>query len=105
MDSQLSSILQKNPNVIPIWVISKQIKLKKHKFLINKDLTWGDFIFRGIRKNIEEKNKNNKDISLFVFINNKILPKNTSLIGEIYNEYKSIDKFLYVTVLQENTFG
>ena len=42
--------------------------------------------------------------ALFMFIDNKIYPI-TSLIGNIYDENKDNDGFLYITYCQENTFG
>jgi GABA(A) receptor-associated protein len=42
--------------------------------------------------------------ALFMFVNNKIFPI-TSPVGNIYDENKDADGFLYVTYCQENTFG
>ncbi len=38
------------------------------------------------------------------YINN-IIPPNNNFIGEIYNDLKDEDGFLYITYSSENTFG
>ena len=42
--------------------------------------------------------------ALFMFVNNKMFPI-TSMVGNIYDDNKDPDGFLYVTYCQENTFG
>ena len=73
--------------------------IDKHKFLVPRDITVGQFLFV-IRKRIKLDSK----AALFIFIDNKI-PSTSSLIGSIYDTDKNKDLFLYVTYSGENTFG
>jgi GABA(A) receptor-associated protein len=100
---ECTRIRQKYPDRIPI-VVEKHndsnIKdIDKHKYLVPKDLSVGQFIFI-IRKRLvltPEK-------ALFIFVNNT-LPPTSSEIGQIYTQYKDPDGFLYITYSGENTFG
>ena len=73
--------------------------LKKSKYIIPKDLTIGQIIYI-IRKRIILDSK----MSIFIYINNKI-PMTNSKIGEIYEDNKDEDGFLYIKYAGENTFG
>lgn len=98
-------IRTKYPDRIPIILerssncISSVPDIDKHKFLVPRDITVGQFLFV-IRKRI----KLNSKTALFIFINNKI-PSASSLIGSIYDTDKNEDLFLYATYSGENTFG
>lgn len=73
--------------------------IDKHKFLVQHDLTIGQFI-TVIRKRI----KLQKDEAIFIFVNN-ILPPISGRIATIYEEHKNKDGFLYITYNTESTFG
>jgi len=96
-------ILNKYPDRIPIICEqsnnSKLQKLTKSKFLVPKDLTAGQFAYV-IRKKI----KLNQEQAIFLFINNT-LPPTASMIGNLYNEHKDVDGFLYVVFSEEAVFG
>ena len=97
-------IKTKYPNRLPI-IINKAKKcelpeIEKTKFLIPGDLTMGQFMFV-IRKRIKLAETD----SLFLFINDKIIPLSSSLVSSIYEEYKDEDGFLYVSYCNENVFG
>ena len=94
----------KYPNRFPI-IISKAKKcelpeIEKTKFLIPGDLTMGQFMFV-IRKRIKLADTD----SIFLFINEKILPLTSSLVSSVYEEHKDEDGFLYVSYCNENVFG
>ena len=94
----------KYPNRYPI-IISKGNKcelsnIDKTKFLIPGDLTMGQIIFI-VRKRIKLDDTD----SLFLFINDKILPASSSVISSVYNDHKDEDGFLYITYCNENVFG
>jgi len=96
-------ILNKHLSKVPI-ICEKPKKINvpnisKTKFLVSRDLTVGHFIFI-IRNFIDV----NQDTALFLFIND-IIPPNSACISDIYNSYKDIDGFLYITYSTENTFG
>ena len=98
-----TKIKEKHPERIPIIVTkSKNCKLKemdKYKFLAPYDLTLGQFLVV-IRKRIELDTAE----ALFVFVNNTLI--NTSqTLGNIYDECKDKDGFLYMTYCNENVFG
>jgi GABA(A) receptor-associated protein len=99
-----TKILNKYPNRLPIIIErSKKCSLNeinKNKFLIPDDLTIGQFLMV-IRKRIVLEN----DESLFLFINDTILPATSQILSSIYNEHKDEDGFLYITYCSENTFG
>lgn len=95
-------VLTKYPNRIPIIVESNDNKLPiidKKKFLVPNDITVGQFQYI-IRKRIQLQ----PEVALFFYINN-IIPSTNSTMGQIYNEYKNDDNFLYIIYQGENTFG
>lgn len=96
-------IRNKYPDRIPV-IVEKAPKnpvpdIDKHKFLVQTDLTVGQFI-HVIRKRI----KLTSEQAMFIFVNNTI-PPITELMSVIYEEYKDPDMFLYVTYSGEQTFG
>ncbi len=97
-------IRAKYPHRIPI--IAEKAKgssdiptIDKKKFLTPEDNTVGMFI-HGIRSQLKLK----PEQSIFLFINN-ILPPVGSPMSNMYEKYKDIDGFLYITYSGENTFG
>ena len=98
----------KYPDHVPIIVncTETEIKLKKTKYLVPKDLEASKFMFT-IRSQI----KLHSSKAIFVFVDN-ILLDNNKLIGQIYEEHlrknkikDDGDRFLYITITLENTFG
>ena len=97
-------ILEKYPERVPIVVEKKKdsdgiIDLDKHKYLVPKDMTLGQFVYV-IRRRIKLK----PEKAIFVFVNN-VLPPVSQLISQLYEEHKDEDGFLYLTYGSENTFG
>ena len=97
-------IKTKYPNRYPI-IINKAKKcdlpeIEKTKFLIPGDLNISQFMCV-IRKRIELESTD----SLFLFINDKVIPLSSSLISSVYDEHKDEDGFLYVSYCSENVFG
>ena len=97
-------ILSKYPHRIPI-ICEKDKKtqltgnLVKEKFLVDKKLTCGQFIYM-IRKNLELP----AEKAIFLIVNG-ILPSNNISLSELYSLHKSNDGFLYITYSSENVFG
>ena len=96
-------ILHKHSDRIPI-IVCKDSKcqladIDKQKYLVPKDMSLGQFIYV-IRKRIQLKSEE----ALFILINYSLHPSN-KLIGEIYDECKDKDNFLYMVYSSENTFG
>lgn len=101
---EIDRIREKYPGRIPVYVTKAQSArdipdLPKHKFLVPSNLAIGQFIYI-IRKQIQLP----PEKALFIFVNNT-LPTSTTLMSELYANYKSPDGALRVTYTSENTFG
>ena len=99
----MERIKEKYPDRVPIFVNKKEGStvndIERHKYLVPKDMTMGNFIYI-LKKNIKlESNQ-----ALFVFINNRMVC-NTEIVGNIYEQYKSEDHFMYIIYSGESTFG
>lgn len=96
-------ILTRYPNRIPIICEKSKNQnlpdINKNKYLVTQDLTIGQFICV-----IRSRMRLPATFSLFVLIDGHI-PSSASMIGELYDQYKHSDGFLYVEYCQENTFG
>lgn len=97
-------ILEKYPDRVPLIIQPSktdrdQFPIDKSKYITPRDLTMMQ-LQQIIRKRIRFPSER----ALFMFVNNKMFPI-TSLIGNIYDDNKDDDGFLYVTYCQENTFG
>tara|TARA_B100000745_G_C20076851_1_gene367771 strand:+ start:185 stop:616 length:432 start_codon:yes stop_codon:yes gene_type:complete len=103
--SEFNRIRGKYPDRIPIIIEKSETNsnnmpdLDKHKFLVPSDISLAQFMYV-LRQRIKLKSK----VAIFLFINNKLI-STSSLIGEIYNQNKHIDNFLYIKYAGENTFG
>lgn len=97
-------ILEKYPDRVPLIIQpSKNDRLTypidKSKYITPRDLT-----MMQLQQIIRKRVRFPPEKALFMFINNKIYPI-TSSVGNIYDNNKDSDGFLYVTYCQENTFG
>jgi GABA(A) receptor-associated protein len=101
--SMSSTVLTKYPDRCTIIVGKKDHsdvkEIDKKKFICPRDINLGQFIY-AIRKKLDLK----PEKALFVFINNQIFPSHT-LMGQLYEEHKEKDGFMYVVYCLENTFG
>lgn len=99
---QCDEIKRKYPSRIPLIVETKkesELKLSKNKYLVEQNMTIGQFIYILIRRlNLKPEE------ALFMFIQNTIFPTET-LVSEIYKKAKDEDGFLYCVICSENTFG
>ena len=100
---ECKKILLKYPDKIPIIVEKNDScelnEINKKKYLGPNDMPFNQFIYI-IRKRINLESSK----SLFIMINNKLIPSNKTL-GEIYDDEKNEDGFLYMIYTSENTFG
>lgn len=97
-----TKIKAKYPDRVPI--ICEQhhkttLTLDKQKYLVPITLTVGQFSYI-IRKRL----KVTPEQAIFLMID-KMYPSIQTEIGNLYNEYKDDDGFLYITFHNENTFG
>ncbi len=101
-----SKIITKYPDRIPI--ICEKLNEKKNndiptldktKYLVPVDLTVSQFLFV-----IRNRMKLPAEKGIFLFIGNTI-PPSSSMIINLYSQFKDPDGFLYVTYSGENVFG
>jgi len=100
---QSDTIFSKYPKSIPIIIDCKyddSPKLKKHKYIIPNNLTFGHF-FDIIKKKLDI----NKEQALFFFTEDNVVLSPGEQILNIYNKKKNSDNFLYVIYSLENVFG
>jgi len=101
--NEINKLLSRHPNRIPLLVAAlddKQPRIKQEKFLIPGDFTLSQFMFI-IKKYIEISSEE----AIFLFTKeNTIIPSSWEF-SQIYDNYKSEDKFLYLFYSIENTFG
>lgn len=106
--SESNRILAKFPDKIPVIVESSDKDLikqmKKNKFLSPYDISVSQFMY-SIRRQLNL----NASEALFLFCNNTLI-NGTDIMGKIYEEYiygnsGNNDRFLYVQISKENTFG
>jgi GABA(A) receptor-associated protein len=97
-------ILEKYPDRVPLIIQPSKndrdaYPIDKSKYITPRDLT-----MMQLQQIIRKRVRFPPEKALFMFINNKIYPI-TSSVGQIYDNNKDSDGFLYVTYCQENTFG
>lgn len=106
-------ILKKYDDRIPI-IVEKQVRsdipeIDKKKFLVPGSLTLAQFTYV-VRKRV----KLAPEQALWIFVETEsskdskkehLLPPTSHTLAEIYNQYKDVDGFLYLTYSGENTFG
>jgi len=108
--TESNRILTKYPDHIPVIIdCSDKIgQLKKQKFLVPSDVSVSHLL-HSVRKQFENK----KTEAVFMFCNDSLLCP-TTMMRSIYTEYKiknkitdsgDTDKFLYIYMASENTFG
>lgn len=103
--AEAERILAKYPQRIPV-ICEKDPRsrdipdIDRQKYLVPDDLTVANFMYV-IRKRI----KINPEKSIYLFVNNKVMPATAQLISALYEEYKDEDGFLYITYAGESTFG
>ncbi|KAH7720291.1 LGG-1 protein [Aphelenchoides avenae] len=71
----------------------------KKKYLVPTELTLGQFYFL-IRKRIQLRPED----ALFFFVNNTI-PQTMVTMGQLYEEHKDEDLFIYIAYSDESTYG
>jgi GABA(A) receptor-associated protein len=101
--AEAASIRTKYPERVPV-IIEKlpgaQVNdLDKRKFLIPSDISVSQLMWI-IRKRIRIESEK----ALFLYVN-KTIPASSASVGEIYEDQKDEDGFLYVHFSGENTFG
>ena len=98
-----AGILRKYEGHIPV-IVDKDPKcqlpdIERQKFLVPADLTIGHFVFV-VRKRINLQSSD----AIFIFVNKK-LPSQNATIGQLYNDYKDEDGFMYCTYSSDTAYG
>ena len=98
-------IMLKYPNRIPIicekWGNDPDMPdIDRKKYLVPNDLGVNQFIYI-----IRSRMKLAPEKSLYIFVNDSIMPHTGGNISEYYHKYKDEDGFLYISYSGENTFG
>lgn len=101
--SEVEALKKKYPLNIPIIVNYKNnIKLNKNKYLVNGDITVGQFLST-IRKRLQNELKSSE--GLFLFVNN-IIPPSSEQMSVLYKNHKDMKTgMLFFMLCAENTFG
>lgn len=98
-------IMEKYPNRFPI-ICEKDIRSKdipdidRSKYLVPHDLSIANFMYI-IRKRIHIR----AEKSIYLFVDNRVMPATSHLIADLYYKYHDDDGFLYIKYAGESTFG
>lgn len=96
-----SRIRNTYPDRIPIIITEIGSILNRKKFLVPKEYTLTKFMFE-LRNHIKSLQP---DKTIYLLLENKLLPRMTDSIEDIYNKHKNEDGFLYLICCEESTFG
>lgn len=102
---ELLMVQTKYPGRVPVFVLRGRgidpsfPGLPKPKFLVPRDLTFGQFSFIVRRQMVLPEEK-----ALFLFCNNTLL-LGSQLMSEVYASHKGPDGALRVVYMSESTFG
>jgi GABA(A) receptor-associated protein len=95
---------QKHPDKVPI-ILEKGgdmslPSIDRHKFLMQRNITVGQFIFI-----IRSKTKLDHTQALFLIVDINHIPSTAMTIGELFDKYADKDGFLYIIYSAQQTFG
>jgi len=99
-------VLEKYSDRIPIIVEIAKSSVKdfpplaKHKYLVPTGMTVGQFVYTLRKQIVIPPTK-----ALFLFVNKGHLPPTAALVGQLYQEHKDEDGFLYTTLQSESVYG
>lgn len=91
----------KIPVIVEQGEFKQTPKINRCKYISPRDISFGQFAVE-IRKNIP---RIDSSVAIFYYLSNNMLPTNSTLMGNIYDQHKDEDGFLYITYCAENTFG
>ena len=102
--AEVATIMDNKIGYIPILMRcnSKNIKLEKHKYLVEGQTTLAQFLFI-LRKKLEKQISSTQSIFLII---NDVVPPSTYTMHMLYREFKDdATRMLIITLCVENTFG
>src|SRR5689334_7019130 len=87
---------EKYPDKIPTIIekadTARIQKMEKHKFIFGKELTMGQILLI-----IRQKLKLDSTQTIFLFVDNRIIPLNDMTVGSLYERESDKDGFLYIS--------
>jgi hypothetical protein len=99
--------MEKHPNNVPVYVMSKSINIKKSKYLIPKNMS----VLRLV-STLRTKHELKGHEAMYLYFENSkspnkqlILPVTSRVMFEAYEDYADEDGFLYAFIEREATFG
>ena len=95
----ISEAILKYPHHLPIYVNPRGVEMKKRRFLVKRDSTFGQFIIQ-LKQYVTLKYHQ----SFICFINDMMVPI-TANMGELYEEHKDGLGIMTIDVGTENVFG
>ncbi len=100
--NECNKILNKYPDRIPLLVSTNiDIEIDRHKYLVPGDISLQQFSHI-VRKRI---NLNSTEALFYYIGDEKVMPRFTDTMKELYNKYKSKDGYLVLVIYKENTYG
>ena len=102
---KLDKLISKNPNKIPI-IFEKHMESKLKidnedaKFISTKNIKLAEFT-----KQLRDMWKLKEDTSLFFSCGNKMMLKPDVFIGDLYEQFKEKDGYLYIQYREVESFG
>jgi len=75
-------------------------QIEKFKYLVPRNVTVTEFV-NVIRKQIKIRSFQ----ALFILVGDGVLPVSRETMGQVYEEHRDEDGFLYLVYSLENTFG
>lgn len=97
-----------NQNTVSVVVTVEIGAPKKYQFKVNRDSTFGSFLFQ-VRKHLEsQKVELNAEDALFAFVGSQVMVPCSQTMNQLLHEYgieKDKKRILHVRVMKEATFG
>lgn len=112
MNKETQLLQEKNSNHVPVLIMIKSnvLKMEKQKFLVSNDICYADFVTNTLKKKLIGLNENDTLTLCTVKLDpegqkseSKEIAVNSSLIKDIYNEYKDIHTNLLILKVSRNT--
>jgi len=87
-------ICERDPRYVDVPDIDRK------KYLVPSDISISNFMYI-----IRRRLKLSPEKSIYLFINNAVMPATSQLLITLYDEHVDNDGFLYIKYAGENTFG
>ena len=96
-----AQLMSKHPDRVPVIVYGSEPNILPYlKLLVLRNSTVGALLCT-----IRKQQQLTAEASIFLFVNNQVIPPVSSLVSQVYHEHRHEDGFLYITYALENVFG